>query len=45
MPEGLSEEKVQSQEQIQLNEAENALNEKDYKTARQILEKLGSFSN
>ena len=41
MPELMTDEKPKSSEQIDLEEAENALNEKDYKTARELLEKLG----
>ena len=36
-----TDEKPKSSEQIDLEEAENALNAKDYKTARGLLEKLG----
>ena len=35
------EEKPKSSEQVQLEEAENALSNKDYRTARELLEKLG----
>jgi hypothetical protein len=41
MPELTTEEKPKSSEQIDLDNAEDALREKDYKTARQLLEKLG----
>ncbi len=34
-------EKPKSNEQIDLEEAETAFNGKDYKTARELLEKLG----
>jgi hypothetical protein len=34
-------EKLKSSEQIVLDDAENALNGKDYKTARELLEQLG----
>jgi hypothetical protein len=36
-----TDEKPKSSEQIDLEEAETALNAKDYKTARGLLEKLG----
>jgi len=37
-------EKPKSQEQIDLEEAETALNGKDYKTSKQLLEKLGKLN-
>ncbi|CAF5098553.1 unnamed protein product, partial [Rotaria magnacalcarata] len=40
MPELVLDEKPKSSEQIDLEEAENALLGKDYKTARELLEKL-----
>jgi hypothetical protein len=43
MPELTTDEKPKSSEQIDLDEAENALTEKDYKTARELLEKLGKI--
>ena len=36
-----TDEKPKSSEQVNLEEAETALNGKDYKTARSLLEKLG----
>lgn len=36
-----ADEKVKSAEEISLEEAETALNAKDYKSAREILDKLG----
>jgi hypothetical protein len=41
MPELIVEEKLKSSEQIDLDEAENAVGAKDYKTARELLGKLG----
>jgi hypothetical protein len=41
MPELIIDEKLKSSEQIVLDDAENALNRKDYKTARELLEQLG----
>lgn len=41
MPELIVDEKLKSSEQIDLDEAENALITKNYKTARELLEKLG----
>ncbi|CAF3351128.1 unnamed protein product [Rotaria sp. Silwood1] len=40
MPELMTDEKPKSSEQIDLEEAENALSGKDYQTARELLEKL-----
>lgn len=40
MPELVTDEKSKSSEQVILDDAENALNEKDYKTARELLGKL-----
>ncbi len=37
----MPEENLKSLEQIDLDNVENALIEKDYKTARELLEKLG----
>ena len=45
MPELINNENVKSSEQIELDEAEHALMEKDYKTARELLEKLGKYLN
>ena len=41
MPELITDEKPKSSEQIDFDAAENALNGKDYKIARELLEKLG----
>ena len=38
-----TDEKPKSSEQIDLDDAETALNGKDYKTARGLLEKLGKW--
>lgn len=43
MPELTTDEKPKSSEQIDLDEAEDALAAKDYKTARELLEKLGKI--
>jgi hypothetical protein len=45
MPELIVEEKLKSSEQIDFDEAENAIIGKDYKTARELLEKLGKQKN
>lgn len=43
MPELVLDDKSKSQEQIDLDEAENAFLAKDYKVARGLLEKLGEI--
>ena len=44
MPELTADETLKSQEQIDLDDAENALIGKDYKTAKDLLEKLSKES-